>query len=69
MKKPIRLNLILTNFPFLNQGWTTDGTNPSCTVDVDECSGDTPRCSRNPNVQCINLPGSFRYSSMEASIQ
>ena len=46
---------------FCDQGWTTDGTNPSCSVDVDECSGATPRCSRNPNVPCINLPGSFRW--------
>ncbi|XP_046451773.1 cubilin-like isoform X2 [Daphnia pulex] len=42
------------------QGWTTDGSNPGCTVDVDECVYPIPLCSVNPRVQCINLPGSFR---------
>ncbi|KZS21868.1 Tolloid 2-like protein, partial [Daphnia magna] len=42
------------------QGWTTDGVNPGCMVDVDECLYPIPLCSVNPRVQCINLPGSFR---------
>ncbi|XP_039746472.1 cubilin [Pararge aegeria] len=44
-----------------NQGWTTDGTSVACLTDVNEClSGQGPRCSVNPRVDCINLPGSFR---------
>ncbi|XP_023942426.2 cubilin-like [Bicyclus anynana] len=43
-----------------NQGWTTDGTG-ACLQDVNEClSGQGSRCSVNPRVECINLPGSFR---------
>lgn len=42
-----------------NQGWTTDGHNPACVVDRDECSESHPVCSRNPPVTCINLPGTF----------
>ncbi|XP_032520799.2 cubilin homolog [Danaus plexippus] len=46
---------------FCNQGWTTNGTSVACLTDVDECaSGQTPRCSANPKVECINLPGSFK---------
>jgi len=47
-------------FILIPKGWTTDGTNPGCTVDVDECVYPIPLCSVNPRVQCINLPGSFR---------
>lgn len=44
-----------------NQGWTTDGTGVACLTDVNEClSGQGSRCSINPRVDCINLPGSFR---------
>ncbi|KAK6644342.1 hypothetical protein RUM43_000609 [Polyplax serrata] len=40
-----------------DQGWTTDGNNPSCSVDVDECKNYP--CSRNPLVTCHNTPGAF----------
>lgn len=59
-----------------DQGWTTDGSNRACTIDIDECallaagSNDTSvamsalnvryPCSLNPPVACINLPGSFQ---------
>ncbi|KAI0233508.1 hypothetical protein LSAT2_016260 [Lamellibrachia satsuma] len=42
-----------------NEGWTTDGSSPGCTVDVDECSGRQHPCSVNPFVGCINVPGTF----------
>ncbi|XP_045485243.1 cubilin-like [Pieris rapae] len=43
-----------------NQGWTTNDTSIACLTDVNEClSSQGPRCSVNPPVDCINLPGSF----------
>ncbi|XP_018577861.1 cubilin-like [Anoplophora glabripennis] len=42
-----------------DQGWTTDGTNQACLVDVNECNLNHPSCSTNPKVPCINVPGSF----------
>ncbi|XP_047504836.1 cubilin-like [Pieris napi] len=43
-----------------NQGWTTNDTSVACLTDVNEClSSQGPRCSVNPPVDCINLPGSF----------
>lgn len=42
-----------------NAGWTTQGNDPACTVDDDECSKDQYPCSVNPTVQCQNYPGSF----------
>ncbi|XP_045491488.1 LOW QUALITY PROTEIN: cubilin homolog [Colias croceus] len=43
-----------------DQGWTTNETSISCLTDVNECdSKQGPRCSINPPVECINLPGSF----------
>ncbi|KAK2582771.1 hypothetical protein KPH14_005036 [Odynerus spinipes] len=42
-----------------DQGWETDGTNPACTKDVDECAGKHPPCSVNPPVVCLNAPGTF----------
>ncbi|RWS23335.1 cubilin-like protein, partial [Leptotrombidium deliense] len=42
-----------------DQGWKTDGVNPACNVDVDECSLSKPPCSVNPPVDCFNFPGSF----------
>ncbi|XP_052870861.1 cubilin homolog [Anopheles cruzii] len=42
-----------------NQGWKTNGVTPACAVDVDECSESKPHCSKDPEVSCINLPGSF----------
>ncbi|XP_056646391.1 cubilin [Diorhabda sublineata] len=38
-------------------GWTTDGKNAPCTVDVNECLSTHTSCA--PNVECINVPGSF----------
>ncbi|XP_050362534.1 cubilin-like [Nymphalis io] len=44
-----------------NQGWRTNGNDVACLTDVNECeSGQGARCSVNPRVECINLPGSFR---------
>ncbi|CAH0721455.1 unnamed protein product, partial [Brenthis ino] len=44
-----------------NQGWTTDGKGVACLTDVNECeSSQKARCSVNPRVDCVNLPGSFR---------
>ncbi|CAH2083519.1 unnamed protein product [Euphydryas editha] len=44
-----------------NQGWTSNGNDVACLTDVNECeSGQGVRCSVNPRVECINLPGSFR---------
>ena len=40
-------------------GWTNSGSDPACTTDVNECTGNQPPCSISPPVQCINLPGSF----------
>ncbi|XP_013175197.1 PREDICTED: cubilin-like [Papilio xuthus] len=42
-----------------DQGWTTNGTGIACLTDVNECEQGV-RCSVNPRVECINLPGSFR---------
>ncbi|KAH3692453.1 hypothetical protein DPMN_194294 [Dreissena polymorpha] len=40
-------------------GWTKAGSDPACTVDVNECAGSRYPCSSDPLVPCINLPGSF----------
>ncbi|CAL1282886.1 unnamed protein product [Larinioides sclopetarius] len=40
-------------------GWQAGSSGPACTVDIDECNGPVRRCSVNPPVVCINLPGSF----------
>ncbi|XP_040577951.1 cubilin [Lepeophtheirus salmonis] len=45
------------------QGWKTDGVNPACVVDVNECNGPISPCSKDPLVQCINTPGSFSCQS------
>ncbi|XP_050435751.1 cubilin [Adelges cooleyi] len=42
-----------------DQGWTTDGNNPACTKDVDECKENKHTCSVNPPVDCKNTRGSF----------
>uniref|UniRef100_A0A182NM22 Cubilin n=1 Tax=Anopheles dirus TaxID=7168 RepID=A0A182NM22_9DIPT len=42
-----------------DQGWKTNGMTPACSQDVDECSESKPHCSKDPEVSCINLPGSF----------
>lgn len=41
------------------QGWKTNGLTPPCVVDVNECLEGKPHCSKDPEVVCINLPGSF----------
>ncbi|GBP07541.1 Cubilin homolog [Eumeta japonica] len=44
-----------------DQGWTSNGTSPACSTDIDECApGGGAHCSVNPFVQCFNVPGSFR---------
>lgn len=44
-----------------HQGWTNNAASVQCLVDVNECeSHQGPRCSVNPNVECVNVPGSFR---------
>ncbi|CAG9792216.1 unnamed protein product [Diatraea saccharalis] len=44
-----------------NQGWQTNDTSVACLTDINECdSSHGVRCSANPKVDCINLPGSFR---------
>ena len=41
-------------------GWMTDGSDPACDVDANECEmRGAPVCSVNPPVTCINVPGSF----------
>lgn len=42
-----------------DQGWTTNNVTPACTVDIDECATPQPHCSMDPEVMCINLPGSY----------
>lgn len=53
-----------------NQGWETNGTGVACLTDVNECdSSRGPRCSVNPKVDCINLPGSFRCGQCPAGYE
>lgn len=42
-----------------DQGWTSNGTSLACTIDVNECETPMPHCSMDPEVPCINLPGSY----------
>ncbi|XP_053675116.1 cubilin homolog [Anopheles nili] len=42
-----------------DQGWKSGDGSPACSIDVDECSDMKPQCSKDPEVSCINLPGSF----------
>lgn len=42
-----------------NQGWKTSELSPACIVDINECLENKPHCSKDPEVICINLPGSF----------
>ncbi|KAG4066297.1 hypothetical protein HA402_000521 [Bradysia odoriphaga] len=42
-----------------DQGWKSNGISLACSVDIDECSEMKPYCSKDPPVQCINLPGTF----------
>ncbi|KAF9421742.1 hypothetical protein HW555_002423 [Spodoptera exigua] len=53
-----------------HQGWTTNSTGIACLTDVNECeSYQGPRCSVNPKVDCINLPGSFRCGQCPAGYE
>ncbi|XP_029722333.2 cubilin homolog isoform X1 [Aedes albopictus] len=49
-----------------DQGWKNNGVMPACSVDVDECAESKPHCSKDPEVSCINLPGSFVCGSCPA---
>ncbi|XP_017881696.1 cubilin [Ceratina calcarata] len=42
-----------------DQGWQSEGTNPACIKDVNECTGNHRPCSVNPWVECRNAPGTF----------
>ncbi|CAD1477837.1 unnamed protein product, partial [Heterotrigona itama] len=42
-----------------DQGWQSEGANPACVKDVDECAGNHRPCSVNPWVACRNAPGTF----------
>lgn len=42
-----------------SQGWQSEGANPACIKDVDECAGNHRPCSVNPWVACRNAPGTF----------
>lgn len=46
-----------------SQGWKSNGDDPACTIDVDECAAKHPPCSIQPYVPCINLPGDFYCGS------
>ncbi|XP_028157640.1 cubilin homolog [Ostrinia furnacalis] len=53
-----------------NQGWETNGTGVACLTDVNECDASRGhRCSVNPKVDCINLPGSFRCGQCPAGYE
>lgn len=53
-----------------HQGWATNGTGVECLTDVNECeSHQGYRCSVNPRVECINLPGSFRCGQCPAGYE
>lgn len=46
-----------------DEGWKSEGNNPACNIDIDECNERHISCSRNPPVTCINVPGSFHCGS------
>ncbi|RUS68585.1 hypothetical protein EGW08_023653 [Elysia chlorotica] len=48
-----------------DEGWTTSGSDPACTQDVNECNGHT-HCSMDPPVMCVNIPGSYTCGSCPA---
>lgn len=47
-------------------GWTTNGVSSQCTTDINECLSEKPHCSKDPLVDCINLPGTYRCGSCPA---
>ncbi|XP_057337332.1 cubilin-like isoform X2 [Microplitis mediator] len=46
-----------------SQGWKSNGDDPACTIDIDECAAKHPPCSIQPYVPCINVPGDFYCGS------
>lgn len=42
-----------------DQGWISNGSTPACNQDINECESPTPHCSMDPEVVCINLPGTY----------
>lgn len=49
-----------------DEGWKTDGRNPACNIDVNECLEGRSPCSKNPLVPCINIEGSVRCGTCPA---
>ncbi|KAH0568173.1 hypothetical protein KQX54_019308 [Cotesia glomerata] len=49
-----------------DQGWKSNGDDPACKIDVDECEARHPPCSMQPYVPCINVPGDFYCGSCPA---
>lgn len=47
-------------------GWKTDSVTKACHTDIDECANELPNCSRDPLVECINTPGSFKCGECPA---
>lgn len=41
------------------QGWTQGNRSSACTEDINECATSKPHCSKDPEVNCVNLMGSF----------
>ncbi|XP_075972498.1 cubilin homolog [Anticarsia gemmatalis] len=53
-----------------HQGWTSNATGAACLTDINECDHSKGfRCSVNPRVECINLPGSFRCGQCPAGYE
>lgn len=48
------------------QGWRKSNETESCTLDIDECKEMRPHCSVDPQVSCVNVPGSFSCGSCPA---
>ena len=51
-----------------DQGWTSNGTSPACIVDINECETPSPHFSMDPEVPCINLPGSLKKNNSRIAI-
>lgn len=55
-----QLTRVFGTHAFVNRdGKQMHGVTVACTVDVDECADLKPHCSMDPEVRCINLPGSY----------
>jgi cubilin len=48
-----------------SQGWSKDNDG-RCSVDVNECTGNSNPCSRDPPVRCLNTQGGFRCGPCSA---